>query len=189
MARSSNSQQSRTRVVVQQSYYWPDQQLNLWIIIMLATGGVLIGVFAAFVRDQQQFGLGIPWIMPYGITVGALTVIFVWIMLALIYQGRLLPGVVIVGSFILLILYITGIIETALQLFRNTNGIIGQCNSLNSYAPAGGLTVDVLAYLELQSICQSWEAVFAFWIVGAVFFLWMIVLGSQVSRSGGRGGG
>ncbi|KAK1065896.1 hypothetical protein LTR74_007610 [Friedmanniomyces endolithicus] len=189
MARSSNSQQSRTRVVVRQSYYWPDQQLNLWIIIMLATGGVLIGVFAAFVRDQQQFGLGIPWIMPYGITVGALTVIFVWIMLALIYQGRLLPGVVIVGSFILLILYITGIIETALQLFRNTNGIIGQCNSLNSYAPQGGLTVDVLAYLELQSICQSWEAVFAFWIVGAVFFLWMIVLGSQVSRSGGRGGG
>jgi len=61
MARSSNSQQSRTRVVVRQSYYWPDQQLNLWIIIMLATGGVLIGVFAAFVRDQQQFGLGIPW--------------------------------------------------------------------------------------------------------------------------------
>jgi len=142
----------------------------------------LHGMFGTATDDLHR-------IMPYGITVGALTVIFVWIMLALIYQGRLLPGVVIVGSFILLILYITGIIETALQLFRNTNGIIGQCNSLNSYAPAGGLTVDVLAYLELQSICQSWEAVFAFWIVGAVFFLWMIVLGSQVSRSGGRGGG
>jgi len=48
-------------VVVRQSYYWPDQQLNFWIIIMLATGGVLIGVFAAFMRDQQAFGLGIPW--------------------------------------------------------------------------------------------------------------------------------
>ena len=58
MARSSVS---RTRVVVRQSYYWPDQQLNFWIIIMLATGGVLIGVFAAFIRDQQMFGLGIPW--------------------------------------------------------------------------------------------------------------------------------
>ncbi|TKA71978.1 hypothetical protein B0A55_06994 [Friedmanniomyces simplex] len=185
MARSSTS---RTRVIVRQSYYWPDQQLNFWIIIMLATGGVLIGVFAAFVRDQQQFGLGIPWIMPYGITVGGLTILFVWIMLALIYQRRLLPGAVIIGSFILLILYITGIIETALQLFRNTNGIAGQCNSLNSNAPGHGLTVDVLAYLELQSICQSWEAAFAFWIVGAVFFLWMIVLGSQVARGGGGGG-
>lgn len=58
MARSSVS---RTRVVVRQSYYWPDQQLNFWIIIMLATGGVLIGVFAAFVRDQQMFALSIPW--------------------------------------------------------------------------------------------------------------------------------
>ncbi|KAK5685893.1 hypothetical protein LTR17_011323 [Elasticomyces elasticus] len=188
MARSSVSR-SRTRVVVRQSYYWPDQQLNFWIIIMLATGGVLIGVFAAFIQDQQRFGLGIPWIMPFGITVGALTVIFVWIMLALIYQRRLLPGVVMIGSFILLVLYITGIIETALQLFRNTNGIIGQCNTLNRNSPARGLTVEVLAYLELQSICQSWQAAFAFWIVGAVFFLWMIVLGSQVARGGGGGGG
>ena len=125
--------------------------------------------------------------MPYGITVGALTVIFVWIMLALIYQRRLLPGVVMIGSFILLVLYITGIIETALQLFRNTNGIQGQCNSLTRNAPEHGLTVNVLAYLELQSICQSWQAAFAFWIVGAVFFLWMIVLGSQVARGGGGG--
>ncbi|KAK4888170.1 hypothetical protein LTR27_012899 [Elasticomyces elasticus] len=188
MARSSVSR-SRTRVVVRQSYYWPDQQLNFWIIIMLATGGVLIGVFAAFIQDQQRFGLGIPWIMPFGITVGALTVIFVWIMLALIYQRRLLPGVVMIGSFILLVLYITGIIETALQLFRNTNGIIGQCNTLNRNSPQRGLTVEVLAFLELQSICQSWQAAFAFWIVGAVFFLWMIVLGSQVARGGGGGGG
>ena len=59
MARSSAS---RTRVVVRQSYYWPDQQLNFWIIIMLATGGVLIGVFASFIVDQQRLGgLGIPW--------------------------------------------------------------------------------------------------------------------------------
>ncbi|EMD00114.1 hypothetical protein BAUCODRAFT_119666 [Baudoinia panamericana UAMH 10762] len=182
MARSSVS---RTRVVVRQSYYWPDQQLNFWIIIMLATGGVLIGVFAAFLQDQQRFGLKIPWLFPYGITVGSLTVIFVWIMLALIYQRRLLPGVVIIGSFILLVLYITGVIETAIQLFRNTNGINGQCNSLNANAPGTGLSLNMLAWLELNSICQSWQAAFAFWIVGAVFLLWMIVLGSQVARNGG----
>lgn len=59
MARSSVS---RTRVVVRQSYYWPDQQLNFWIIMMLVTGGVLIGVFAQFVVIQQRLGgLGIPW--------------------------------------------------------------------------------------------------------------------------------
>ena len=53
---------SRQRVIVRQSYYWPDQQLNFWIIIMLATGGVLIGVFATFINIQQTLGgLGIPW--------------------------------------------------------------------------------------------------------------------------------
>jgi hypothetical protein len=123
--------------------------------------------------------------MPYGITVGSLTVIFVWIMLVLIYQRRLLPGVVIIGSFILLVLYITGIIETAIQLFRNTNGVSGQCSILDRNAPPHGLTVNMLAWLELDSICSSWYAAFAFWIVGAVFFLWMIILGSQVARGGG----
>ena len=53
---------SRQRVIVRQSYYWPDQQLNFWIIIMLATGGVLIGVFATFINIQQTLGgLVIPW--------------------------------------------------------------------------------------------------------------------------------
>lgn len=53
---------SHQRVIVRQSYYWPDQQLNFWIIIMLATGGVLIGVFATFINIQQTLGgLGIPW--------------------------------------------------------------------------------------------------------------------------------
>jgi hypothetical protein len=47
---------------VRQSYFWPDWQLNIWIIIMLATGSTLVGIFANFVVIQQQLGgLGIPW--------------------------------------------------------------------------------------------------------------------------------
>lgn len=52
---------SRTRVVVRQSYYWPDQQLNFWILVMLGAGGTLVGVFAIFVTQQQQLHFGIPW--------------------------------------------------------------------------------------------------------------------------------
>ena len=53
---------TRERVIVRQSYYWPDWQLNLWIIIMLATGGTLVGIFANFVVIQNTLGgLGIPW--------------------------------------------------------------------------------------------------------------------------------
>ncbi|KAK4549267.1 hypothetical protein LTR36_007726 [Oleoguttula mirabilis] len=193
MARSG----SRARVVVRQSYYWPDQQLNFWIIIMLVTGGVLIGVFASFITDQQHLGgLGIPWyvkpkhnwIMPFGITVGGLTVIFIIIMLILISQRRLLPGVVIIGSFILLVLYITGVIETAIQLFGPEANISGNCQTYVTNMQTNDLSINALAWLEQNSICQSWDAVFAFWIVGAVFLVWMLVLGSQVARNGGPGG-
>ena len=55
---------SRQRVIVRQSYYWPDQQLNFWIIIMLATGGVLIGVFA---MSTSVFGA---WYLILGILPG-----------------------------------------------------------------------------------------------------------------------
>ena len=124
--------------------------------------------------------------MPFGITVGALTVIFIIIMLILISQRRLLPGVVILGSFILLVLYITGLIETAIQLFGPTGNISGNCqNYITSQAAENNsLSINTLAWLEQNSICQSWYAVFAFWIIGAVFLVWMIILASMVARGG-----
>lgn len=56
-------------------------------------------------------------LFPYGVTVGSLLVLFIIIMLILIGQKRLVPNVVLLGTFILLVLFITGLIETAIQLF------------------------------------------------------------------------
>lgn len=42
-------------------YIWPDAAINIWIIIMLATAGVLIGIFANFVVVQNHFQAPIPW--------------------------------------------------------------------------------------------------------------------------------
>lgn len=39
-----------------------------------------------------------------------------------------------------------------------------------------------LAYLETLGICNDWKAVFAFYIVGTVFLLWMMVMSWQVNR-------
>ena len=193
--------------MVRESYYWPDQQLNFWILIMLAAGGLLIGVFASFIQIQHQTLQGIPWfvnesptfssrrtpltrlqcrIMPFGIAVGSLTVIFILIMLGLIFQRRLLPGVVMLGSFILLVLYITGAVETALQLFGPQNDINTSCrNSVaNTQSYFKGANAAALAWLEQNNICNLWDAVFAFWIIGAVFLTWMLVLGFTVARGG-----
>lgn len=124
--------------------------------------------------------------MPFGITVGSLTAIFILIMLILIAQRRLLPGVVILGSFILLVLYITGLIETAIQLFGPEGDINDKCQNDIYGSETSGLNWNTFAWLLQQSICQSWYAVFAFWIIGGVFLVWMIILGSLVAR-GGRG--
>ena len=123
--------------------------------------------------------------MPFGIAVGSLTIIFILIMLALIFQRRLLPGVVMLGSFILLVLYITGAVETAIQLFGPQGNLNSNCNAyvLIPNHPHD-LSVNTLAWLQQRSICMSWQAVFAFWIVGGVFLIWMIILGSVVARGG-----
>ncbi|EME77915.1 uncharacterized protein MYCFIDRAFT_33894 [Pseudocercospora fijiensis CIRAD86] len=176
---------TRERVIVRQSYYWPDWQLNVWIIIMLAAGGVLVGVFSSFVVVQTHLGkLGIPWIMPFGITVGALTIAFIILMLLLIIQRRLLPGILIIGSFILLVLYITGLIETAIQLFGPAGDINSKCQQFVFDNPSKDLSINTLAWLEQNSICQSWLAAFSFWIIGAVFLVYLIVLASMVAQGG-----
>ena len=126
--------------------------------------------------------------MPYGITVGALTVIFILIMLGLIYQRRLLPGLVMISSFILLVLYITGVIETAIQLFGPQGDIASNCqryvSSVRNEPGYKGPSLTTLAWLQQNSTCQSWYAVFAFWIIGAVFLVWMVVMASIVARGG-----
>jgi hypothetical protein len=48
-------------VVVREKYYWPDLQLNIWTIVMLATSSLILGVNAQFMQIQSQMRLGTPW--------------------------------------------------------------------------------------------------------------------------------
>ncbi|KAF2793150.1 hypothetical protein K505DRAFT_306322 [Melanomma pulvis-pyrius CBS 109.77] len=169
-------------VVVRQKYYWPDVQLNIWTIIMLATAGTILGVFAEFMMIQSQMGLPSPWILPYGVTVGALTIIFILIELVLIAQRRLLPGIVLLFSFMLLVLYLAGAIGTGIQLFSGNN-LNNQCNAYVYNMRQKGQTANTLAWLQQQNICQCWNAVFAFWIIGSVFLIWMMIMASQVNAN------
>ncbi|KAK4988641.1 hypothetical protein LTR66_007151 [Elasticomyces elasticus] len=105
-------------------------------------------------------------------------------MLVLISQRRLLPSVVLLWSFILLVLFITGLIETAIQLFGPQGNVNGNCQNYITNQPVTGVSVSTLAWLQQNSICQSWQAAFAFWIVGAVFLVWMLVMASRVNSNG-----
>jgi len=169
-------------VVVREKYFWPDAQLNIWTIVMLATAGTILGVNAEFMSIQSSVQRPTPWIMPYGVTVGSLTIFFIIIELVLIAQRRLLPGIMMLLSFILLVLFITGIIGSAIQLFSGPN-INSQCNTYVFNNNVKGANVNTLALLQQKNICQCWQAEFAFWIVGSIFLVWMMVMASQVNNN------
>lgn len=60
-------------------------------------------------------------LFPYAVTVGSLTLFFVILMIILLAQKKLQPAWVILGTFILIALFLAGLIETAIQLFGNVS--------------------------------------------------------------------
>ena len=42
-------------------YMWPEAQLNLWLIIMIASAATILGIFIYFMVVQSRFHLGVPW--------------------------------------------------------------------------------------------------------------------------------
>ncbi|KAK4187871.1 hypothetical protein QBC35DRAFT_383934 [Podospora australis] len=172
------------RVIEQRvhKYHWPAVQLNVWMIIMLIAACTIIGVFATFIEIQNTLLLPIPWYFPYYITVGSLVVAFILLLLWLIYQRRLLPSIVMIGGFILFVLWLVGLIVISVQLWGPSGSVSSNCNLFvfGANPMPKGQTLETLAWLEQRSICQSWQAVFAFGLVGAVFLLWIMVIAYQV---------
>ncbi len=85
---------------------------------------------------------------------GSLTVVVVLIQVILAAQRPLLPGVMILASFILLVLYITGLVETAVQLFGPGN-VSNNCSKYVMNNSIAGVSVNTLAWLEQVNICKS----------------------------------
>ena len=88
---------------------------------------------------------------------GSLTIVFVFIQLILISQRPLLPGVMLLLSFILLVLYMAGLIETAIQLFGPGN-VSDNCSTYVLNNPISGVSVNTLAWLEQDNICKLFAA-------------------------------
>jgi hypothetical protein len=104
------------------------------------------------------------------------------------------------GSFILLVLYLTGLIETAILLFGSPTNVSSTCQRYVTNNQSHGATLETLAWLQQSNICECsafnsahltvsngrtgscWYAAFSFWLVGVIFFLWMLLMASQVGR-------
>jgi hypothetical protein len=121
-------------------------------------------------------------IFTFAIVTASLTIIFLLIILILASRRLLIPGGILIGAFILFVLWLTTLIETAIQLFGPSGNVNSNCNTYVTGRPYVGVTVETLAWLTQSNICACWKASFAWSIVLAVLFLWMIVLAWQVQR-------
>jgi hypothetical protein len=168
------------RVVETHRYHWPGIWLNTWLLIMLACSCTIIGIFSVFISIQNQLLLPVPWYFPYFITVGALVVSYIVMIIWLVSQRRLLPGIVMIGAFILFILWLVGLIVVSINLWGPTSSVSTICNLRVFSQNPTGETTEVLAWLQQRNICQSWQAIFALALVGAIFLLWIMVMAYQV---------
>lgn len=95
---------------------------------------------------------------PYFITVGALLVTYIFIILWLVFNQRLLPAIVMIGAFMLFVLWMVGTVVVSVQLFGPDGSIQGNCNlAVFSQNPVGA-SMSTLAWLQQRSICMySWR--------------------------------
>lgn len=186
---------------VRTKYHWPALQLNFWLLIMIIGSATILGVFSYFVTVQQQLNVGTPWYaylslqtalqlltqfryFPYWITVSALSILFIFMMLYLISQRQLLPGIVVMGSFILFVLWMVGLIVISIELWGPTGSVNGNCNLYVTGAESSGPSTATLAYLEQHSICKYSLAV-GFWAKNCELELiwWQAKVGQRLGHS------
>ncbi|KAJ5683818.1 uncharacterized protein N7477_000163 [Penicillium maclennaniae] len=171
------------RKVTRPRYHWPEFQLNVWLIVVLAGSATCLGIFSWFMVVQTQMELGTPWLFPYMVTVSTLGVVFIFLVIGLIARHFLLPGILILGSFILFVLWVTGLIETSLQLYGVTGNVNDNCQIYVVENQSRGNNVDTMAWIMQSTLCNCWKTAFAFELVNTIFYLWMIVMSWQVHRN------
>ncbi|KAB8257793.1 hypothetical protein BDV32DRAFT_126973, partial [Aspergillus pseudonomiae] len=134
-------------------YHWPELQLNVWILIVLSSSAICMGIFAWLMSVQSEMRLGTPWLFPFMVVSGALGIFFIVLILILAAQRFLLPGIILLGSFILFVLWLTGLIETSLQLYGVVANVNDNCQIYVVDNRAGGNNMQTLAWLTQKTIC------------------------------------
>ena len=121
-------------------------------------------------------------LFPFAIVTASLSLLFLAAILVLAGRRMLIPGGILLGGFILFVLWLTALIETAIQLYGTSANINGNCQQYVTGESFRGVSIETLAYLTQLTICNLWKAAFAFEIVAAVLYIWIMVLAFQVQR-------
>lgn len=174
-------------VVKVRRYRWPELLLSIILFTLFVCGTVVLGSFSYFTYIQQKLSVPIPWFVvlalppphPYTIdvddcfvngsryyyyllTVSTITIIFVCAVVALYYVHLLLPIVVMIGSFIMFVLWITGLVKASIELWGPLGSINDNCvRYVYNDDFWGGGNLYTLARIQQEGVCNLWQTTFA----------------------------
>ncbi|SPN99232.1 related to apsB protein [Cephalotrichum gorgonifer] len=134
------------------TYKWPWIPFNIWMFLMLASSCVIIGAFSSFMQIQAQLLLPVPWYFPYFVTVASFSIIYVGTLVFLLSRHRLLPAIVMIGAFLVLVLWFVGLVVVSIQLWGPSGSVNGTCNLRVFNRSPKGDNVETLAWLMEKSI-------------------------------------
>lgn len=90
--------------------------------------------------------------MPFWVATGTLGILFILLIIGLVSGRQLVPQIVIIGSFILFVLYLTGLIKIAVEFF-GPGGVNQSCQQYVQNQEFKGLSINTLAWLQQNNIC------------------------------------
>lgn len=88
------------------------------------------------------------------VATSSLGLFFIFLILVLAAHRFLLPGIIIIGSFILFVLWLTGLIETSLLLYGVSGNVNDNCQIYVTDNESRGNNIDTMAWLMQNALCE-----------------------------------
>lgn len=88
------------------------------------------------------------------IAASALALLFLCLMVFMIFRRVLVPDMIVLGSFILFVLWLTGLIGTSIQLFGAISNVDSNCKNYVINIEFKGPSINTLAWLTQMAICK-----------------------------------
>ena len=123
----------------------------------------------------------------YFLIVTSILTIFYVITIFILYAAHLLlPILVMIASFILFVLWITGLIKQSIELWGPQGSINDYCVRFvynDSIWATEGRNRDTFARIQQETVCNIWKTTFSLELIATFLFMYMIFMSWQVIRS------
>ncbi|KAL7273707.1 hypothetical protein RUND412_003414 [Rhizina undulata] len=174
----------RVTIVEKRAYRWPEVVLALIFMTLFVCASVVLGTFAYLTYEQNRLFVAIPWYFPYLISISVITIFYLFGMITLFYVHLLLPAIVLPLSFVMFVLWMTGLIKSSIELWGPLGSINDNCvRYVYDNSNWGGRTIDTLARIQQEGVCNLWKASFSFEMIATFLLLWLMVMSWQVIRA------